>query len=142
MKNSMNDGRPTEWPTLLARENLFQNGLHTSTMTNLFPFHKLYEKKSRKFFCYLRPTILWPAQNRCLLTFSPNSFFNPICIFLPDRLGEGPALNPILVEYPESLWESCGEVLEECEEVVDVIDPVVPPPPPVTTELSVRQASV
>ena len=113
-------------------------------MTNLFPFHELYENKNLgSFFFYLRLTILWPSQNsRCLLTFSPNSFFNQFCIFLPDRLGEGPALNPILVEYPESLWESCGEVLEECDEVVDVIDPVVPPPPPVTTELSVRQASV
>ena len=45
MKNSMKDGRPTVWPTLLARENLFQNGLHKSTMTNLFLFHKLYEKQ-------------------------------------------------------------------------------------------------
>lgn len=24
----------------------------------------------------------------------------------PDKLGDGPALNPSLVEYPESLWES------------------------------------
>merc|ERR1712061_280628 len=52
-----------------------------------------------------------------------------LCGLLLDRLGEGPALNPILVEYPESLCESCGDVLDELDDdPVDVMEPVVPLP--------------
>ena len=61
-------------------------------------------------------------------------------LHIPERLGDGPALNPSRVEYPESLWESWFDpsevmgMLSSCRwrstaEVIESGPPWLMPPP-------------